>query len=186
MSLFSEPVRPGVELRLLETRHAEALYAHVDASREHLGAWLLDVAAWASADDARQFIRGNLDAFASGSGYGFGLWVDGVLAGMIGLGNVQAGSRAGMIGYWVGAAYQGRGLITDGVRVVLRFAFGELGLNRVEITCPADHPASRAIPERLGFVQEGIRRQTVWLRDEPHDEVVYGLLAAEWAAREAR
>ena len=181
MSLFSQPVRDGVELRLLEARHAEALYAHVAESREHLGQWLLDVAAWGSADDARQFIRGNLDAFANGSGFAVGIWVDGALAGMIGLGNVQAESRSGMIGYWIGAPYQGRGLVTDGVRVVLDYAFGELGLNRVEITCPADHGASRRIPERLGFRHEGTRRQSVWLRDEPHDEAIYGHLAAEWA-----
>jgi ribosomal-protein-serine acetyltransferase len=39
---------------------------------------------------------------------------------------------------------------------------------------------SRAIPEKLGFVQEGITRQEEWLYDHYVDHVIYGLLAKDW------
>jgi ribosomal-protein-serine acetyltransferase len=178
--MFGHAMRDGVELRLLEERHAAALYAHVEANRDHLGVWLEELAGMQSVDDARVFIRGGLDAFAKGSGLTLGIWVDGHLAGGIGLGNLQADSRAGMIGYWLGADYTGRGLVTDAVRVLLDYAFGELELHRVDITCPATNLRSRRIPERLGFREEGTRRQAVWVHGQPLDEVLYGMLAHEW------
>ena len=180
--MFSYALRDGVELRLLEERHAEALYAHVEANRAHLGAWLEELAGMQSVEDARGFIRGGLDGFAKGSGLTLGIWVDGRLAGGIGLGSIQTESRSGMIGYWLGADYVGRGLVTDAVRVLLDYAFGERELHRVEITCPATNLPSRRIPERLGFREEGARRQAIWVHGQPLDEVIYGRLADEWLA----
>jgi ribosomal-protein-serine acetyltransferase len=63
---------------------------------------------------------------------------------------------------------------------MVNYAFRELGLNRVEIQVATDNMRSRAIPERLGFTQEGILRDDVWLRDRFVDHVVYGMLAREW------
>jgi ribosomal-protein-serine acetyltransferase len=180
--MLSHTLRDGVELRLLEERHAEAFYAHVEASRAHLGTWLEEFEGMQSVDDARGFIRGGLDAFAKGTGLTLGIWVDGQLAGGIGLGNVQAETRSAMIGYWLGAPYLGRGLVTDAVRALLDYAFGERALHRVDVTCPALNTPSRHIPERLGFREEGTRRQAIWVHGQPHDEVIYGLLAPEWTA----
>jgi ribosomal-protein-serine acetyltransferase len=178
--MFSHSLRDGVQLRLLAPHQADVLGAHVRENRDHLDEWLPEMAAMDTTEAAATFIHEGLDAFARGTGASFGLWVDGQLAGVVGLGNVSTETRSAMIGYWLGAAYQGRGLITDAVRALLAYAFGELGLNRVEITCPHDHLRSRHIPERLGFREEGTRRQTVWVHGQPHDEVIYGLLAAEW------
>jgi ribosomal-protein-serine acetyltransferase len=50
----------------------------------------------------------------------------------------------------------------------------------VEIQCGEDNHKSRAIPERLGFQQEGIIRDGEFLYDHFHDVVVYGLLKKEW------
>ena len=56
-------------------------------------------------------------------------------------------------------------------------AFGELGLHRVEIKAAEGNRRSRAIPERLGFEQEGILREAECVDDRYMDLVVYGLLA---------
>ena len=70
--------------------------------------------------------------------------------------------------------------MTMACRAVLDYAFGELGLNRVEIWCAVDNARSRAIPERLGFTHEGTTRQSQWLSDHHVDEAVYGRLASDW------
>lgn len=73
----------------------------------------------------------------------------------------------------------GRG---GGGRAVVDYAFGRLGLHRVEIRCAADNHRSRAIPERLGFTQEGVLRESGYLNGRFVDMVVYGVLASEWRA----
>jgi len=53
-------------------------------------------------------------------------------------------------------------------------------MHKVVISCAIDNPRSRAVAERLGFVQEGILRQVGRLRDRYVDIVFYGLLVDEW------
>ena len=56
-------------------------------------------------------------------------------------------------------------------------------MHKVVISCEIDNPRSRAVAERLGFVQEGILRQVVRLRDRYVDGVFHGLLVDEWRTR---
>jgi len=65
-------------------------------------------------------------------------------------------------------------------------AFEEHQMQKVVISCAIDNPRSRAVAERLGFVQEGILRRVVWLHDRSVDGVFYGLLVEEWHARAER
>ncbi|MEN1761147.1 GNAT family protein [Anoxynatronum sibiricum] len=53
-------------------------------------------------------------------------------------------------------------------------------LNRVEIRCATGNHKSRAIPQQLRFVAEGVLREAEWLYDHYVDHVVYAMLASEW------
>jgi ribosomal-protein-serine acetyltransferase len=109
-----------------------------------------------------------------------GIWYSGELAGVIGHLGVDWTNRSTELGYWLGASFQGNGLATMACRVLTEHAFHELELNRVEIRCAPENTRSRAIPERLGFREEGTLRQDEWLNDHFEDTVVYGMLAADW------
>ena len=173
----------GVRLAPLETGDAGALIAHLDESRAHLRPWLPELDSIASFDDAAGFLAENARTEAAGSGVSYGLWCGARLAGVVGIGAIDRDAGTATIGYWLGADFVGRGLATAAVAAVIDHAFGTLRLRRVEITCPADNPRSRAIPERLGFTPEGTRRAALWLHGRPVDDVIYGLLAPEWASR---
>jgi len=105
---------------------------------------------------------------------------------MIGLHSIDWANRKTSIGYYVAKEAQGKGIVTRSVRAVLDYAFRELELNRVEIRCGVSNWKSRAIPERLGFTNEGIIRDGEWLYDHYHDLVVYSMLAREWFAKETK
>jgi ribosomal-protein-serine acetyltransferase len=87
------------------------------------------------------------------------------------------------IGYWLAAPWQGKGIMTTACAALIDHAFKELKLHRVEIRCATGNARSRAIPERLGFVKEGVIRQGEWVNDRFLDLAVYGMLATDWAAR---
>lgn len=105
---------------------------------------------------------------------------NGELAGVIGFHRVDWLNHSTSIGYWLAEDFQGKGIMTASCRCLLDYAFGNLGMNRVEIRCATENLRSRAIPERLGFTEEGLIRQAEWLYDHYVDHLVYGLLREEW------
>jgi ribosomal-protein-serine acetyltransferase len=107
-----------------------------------------------------------------------------VLAGEIGFDYIDWRNRLTEIGYWVGGAFEGKGLVSRACRVLVAHAFRDLGLNRVQIRCAVENRRSRAIPEKLGFQLEGTLRSIERLSDRFVDLVVYGLLAEEWQAQQ--
>lgn len=58
-------------------------------------------------------------------------------------------------GYWIRSSCTGRGLMTEAVNALTQYAFKQLGVGRITITCDATNIRSRKIPERLGFSLEG-------------------------------
>jgi ribosomal-protein-serine acetyltransferase len=178
--MFRLIVDDEVDLRLLEERHAEALYALTDQNRQQLRRWLVWVDRTNSPADSAAFIRNGLYQFSNSDGFQAGIWFKDQLAGGIGFHYWDWNNRKTEIGYWLGATFQGQGVMTRACRAMVDYAFGELGLNRVQIRCARDNARSRAIPLRLGFTEEGALRQAEWLIDHFEDQIVYGILAEEW------
>ncbi len=177
--MWSCSLGPDAELRLLEERHAEELFALTDRNRAYLREWMPWVDPTRTADDTRKFIRGTMEQFARNDGFVAGLWHAGRIAGSIGLHKVDWGNGATSLGYWVSADLQGKGLATRASRAIVDHAFRELKLNRMEIRCGVENKKSRRIPEKLGFKLEGVARQAEKLYDRFIDVAVYSMLASE-------
>ena len=67
-------------------------------------------------------------------------------------------SRQCETGFWVRKSAQGFGFATESTNVLLRYAFGALGMRRVGITHSAGNEKSRRVVEKLGFAPEGVQR----------------------------
>ncbi|MGW5421595.1 GNAT family N-acetyltransferase [Streptomyces sp. NPDC003943] len=81
---------------------------------------------------------------------------DGSIAGFININNiVRGGFLSGALGYGAFAHAAGRGLLTEGLGLVLAYAFGPLGLHRLEANIQPGNTASRALVRRAGFRLEG-------------------------------
>lgn len=178
--MFTHRLADDLELRLLEERHAEELFQVIDRSRAHIRRWMNWVDGVTGPDDQRAFIRRALEQFARNEGFHTGIWLKGALIGCIGCHFVNWVNRKTELGYWLAESAQGRGIMTRACAAVVDHAFTEWKLHRVLIHCAAENRRSRAIPERLGFTQEGVLRQSEWLYDHFVDLVAYGLLAPEW------
>ncbi len=62
------------------------------------------------------------------------------------------------IGYWLHTKHTKKGYIIEAIESLTQFAFNHLSCKRIEIRCDERNTASRRVPEKLGFVQEGICR----------------------------
>ena len=81
----------------------------------------------------------------------FTLRVGDAFAGLIGFKSADSTTLTIEIGYWLRSEYQGRGLMTAAAEALCRMAFGQMGMENVEIKCAAGNLRSNRIPLRLGF-----------------------------------
>lgn len=79
------------------------------------------------------------------------------ISGVININNIVRGSfLSASLGYYVGAEFAGRGLMGEGLELVKEYAFGELGLHRLEANIQPNNRRSIALVERCGFKFEGL------------------------------
>jgi ribosomal-protein-alanine N-acetyltransferase len=71
----------------------------------------------------------------------------------------------------------------EAVAVVLRFAFDQLGLHRVEAAIVPRNARSRRVAEKLGMRDEGTSERFLQIRGVWEDHVRYAITAEEWSAR---
>lgn len=181
--MFRIPVRPDLELRLIVYSHAELLFEAVQRDRAYLARWLPWVDDAQSVEVMTDWIRKGLDQFARNEGWHALLWHGDGIAGAVGFKPVDHANKIAEIGYWLAERYQGRGLITAAARAAMNYAFEEWRLNRIEIRCSAANERSAAVARRLGFEEEGLFRQAFRIRDEFHDQRLFGMLSERWLSQ---
>lgn len=172
----------GVTLAPLAAADAAEFHAVITANQPHLDRWLR----WSSTITGEPEAAAYLAHFATTGGMHLGLRVRGALVGGIVCWYIHRQNRNAEVGYWLAETAVGGGLVTRGVERMLAHLFEEQGLHRIEMQCAVENVKSRAIPERFGFRNEGVRRDSHWITTRFLDHVVYGLLEGEWKAREPR
>jgi len=132
--------------------------------------------------DARSDLAAQEQARLRGTELNFALAEPGRAAAMLGgatLQDVRLDQGCAAIGYWLAAQARGRGVATHTVRLLARWAFAELGLARLELTCGPDNEASQRVAERCGFTREGLLRSHVPFKGTRRDSVIFSLLPGE-------
>ena len=120
----------------------------------------------------------------SDTSYGFGVFVDGHFTGEINLnGIVRGAQQTGTIGYWIDRRHAGQRYTAEGVVAVLRFAFEEIDLHRVEICIVPRNANSRRIMEVLAIREEGLAERFLQINGVWEDHVRYAITTEEWTDR---
>ena len=124
------------------------------------------------------------DGFAARSGLSWTLTdarAD-VAIGSCSLFRIDPEHRRAEIGYALRRDRWGRGLAREACAALLDWAFGPLGLHRVEADVDPRNAASRGLLLRLGFASEGLLRERYFVGGEVTDTEMLGLLARDWRA----
>ncbi len=102
---------------------------------------------------------------------------DGPLLGQINYSTIVRGPLlTGTLGCHIDAAAEGRGLMTEALRLALDFAFGPLGLHRVTASYLPNNRRSARLLERLGFEVEGRARSLLFIDGAWRDHVLCALV----------
>lgn len=180
--MFIHKIDEDTALRLFNENDAEELYHLTISSKPYLKEWLGWLDHIKSVENSYANIKSRLNEMVENGGYpkSFAIMYKGEIAGTIGFNNINKTSRIGVVGYWLGEQFQGKGIMSKAFETIIDYGFNELNLNRIEVNVAEGNEKSRALPERFGFINEGKKRQAEWLYDHFVDHIVYGLLADEW------
>jgi ribosomal-protein-serine acetyltransferase len=183
---MKEPVKTitvteDIQLKQLELSDANDIFTTINRQRDYLGEWLPFVALTKEMSDSEEYIRSVLAVPAEKGDFVFVIRYKDGFAGLIGFKDTDNENRKTEIGYWLSEPYQKKGIITSSVMALIRFAFEEMNLNRIQIKCAVGNFPSKSIPQRLGFHFEGIERDGELLTGNCFTDIeVYSLLKNEF------
>lgn len=142
----------------------------------------LPLETWEGMDDAKRWYDKALQRHRDGEAI---QWVIGErggkrLYGSCILFGYEADNERAELGYCIGRPHWGQGIAREAVARLVDYAFGELGLRRLDARVDPRNGASGRLLRRLGFTHEGCLRQRQYLKGELVDVDLFGLLRPEW------
>lgn len=166
-------------LRPLYADDEPHLAALVEASRSPAATLL----PFYTEESLNAYIARQQTIFAEHSGILFGIesLADRQLCGALGL-RCDFPNRHAEVRFWIADAHANNGYATEALRCVIGYSFGYFRINRIHANHPASQPAAGRVLEKIGFPQEGRRREHLFIGGRGLDDVVdYGILLHEWA-----
>lgn len=174
--------RPSLAVRELRLTDEAAWRALRLSEHERLAPWDATVPAGDSEvmGTFPTVVRRQTRRAVLGESMPFVVEVDGVFAGQIAVDPITWGAtRSAQVGYWIGGAWQGRGIMRLSVALVLDHLLGPVGLHRVEINVRPENTRSLALCRGLGLREEGLRRGYMHINGAWADHVSFAALAEE-------
>ena len=168
-------------LRPFCSQDAEPIHQAVRESMGELGQWL----SWCHPDysiqDTLQFLSGRAEAFQKHSEYGFAIVerATGRFLGATGINQFEKAALRANLGYWLRTSATRRGYASQAAKLVVRWAFESLGLERIEIVAAVGNQASQRVAIRVGATREGIARKRLRVHFVQHDAVVFSLIRSD-------
>lgn len=133
--------------------------------------------------DAADFVDHAMRAGTNGAYFVIAAREDERYLGQVDLFTINWRLRSAEMGIVMGAeALRGQGYGTQAVQLLLTYAFGMLGLERVELEVAAENERAIRCYRRAGFVQEGVKRHAFMIGGRYSDLVIMSALAGDWRA----
>jgi ribosomal-protein-serine acetyltransferase len=173
-------VDESVSIVSMNDGHAAVLLELVNANRPHLRQWLSWVDHMQHEGHFLHFISQCQKKEAAGTDFAYLILYNGIVAGRIGLYNIDQQNKIGAIGYWLGQAFSGKGIVHRACVALTNFSFTTPDINRIELKCGTGNFKSQAVAERLGFKKEGIIHRGELLYNQFIDLHLYAMLKTEW------
>ena len=169
-----------VRLRALGEEDAKEFFALVEQSREHLRTWLPWVDSHLSEEHSEAFLSAAEMQLEMENGGLWGIEVNKALVGCVSLHWIQWDHRSTSLGYWLGKNFEGHGLAYDACRLLIHHCFEDLKLNRMEVSAAEANLRSLLLAQKLGFCEEGVRREYEHLHGKFWDHRALSMLLSDF------
>jgi len=173
--------RDGITIRRYQVTDIPLLYEAVCESINEISPWM----PWCNPDysiaDSSAWVLSRDEAWANEVERSFVITdaQTGAFLGAVGLNQFNRDHHFANLGYWVRISRAGRGVATTATLLAARFGLRTLAFQRVEILAAVGNRASQRVAEKAGAKKEGVLRNRLSLHGQPHDAVMYSLIASD-------
>lgn len=160
---------------------AGQLYESIRASLTEMGRWLPFAHMDYSLDESKDWIKKQPAEWKKGKAFNFAICDanTGEQIGGCGINEVSLVDMRANLGYWVRSDRTGRGIAPAAARLLAKWGFEVLGLQRIEITVALENTRSLRAAEKAGAKREGVLRNRINIGGKMHDAVMHSLLPGE-------
>ena len=173
-------INADIDLLTPHSRHARELFALIQTNLAHLNQWLNWPGLMKTPLDVASFLNTAARHNHTGTALILLLQYQGKICGVLSYNDFQAHDCSANIGYWLGEAYQGRGIISSALPVLMRHGFQDLDLKQVFIRVAEGNAKSAAVAKRLGFQWTHTQQDAETLHQQAINHHVYVMRREDW------
>jgi len=166
----------NISIELLDPAMAKDVFKLIDNNRHFLSQWLSWPAFTKKPSDFESFALAQQQLFDEGKGMTFIIRFHDHIVGVAGFNEIIQDRQLATVGYWLAEHAQGKGIITTVCRELIRIAFEDLNLSKVQLSAAEHNVSSRRVAERLGMAYEGCISHAENVNGNILSHAVYGLL----------
>ena len=182
---FGLPTIPGEKVTLREIRESDAAALMAMLTTEEVSEFISPLPR--TVDGFKSFISDVHDERLAGQSFCFGIVPAGYddAMGLFQVRQLEPGFGSAEWGFALGSPFWGSGAFQEGARGVVDFAFGIVGVNRLEARSIASNGRGNAALRKMGAIQEGILRRSFLRNGKYLDQILWSILKEDWRQAKA-
>ena len=141
---------------------AKKMFDLIDQNREHLRPWFPWIDGTKTIEDIVQYLCNKETMFIKKEKIAYGIYLDSKYIGNISMFDINWTHKSGEIGYWIDAKYQGKGYMTEAIKILEKYFFEDYQLHRIVIRCEDHNIPSNQIAKKCQYTPEGRLRKAVY------------------------
>lgn len=172
----------GNTIKIRKLKFSDAMDIYKNVKDKEVIKWTLSIPYPYPKDGAIKFIRKSHYKIKKKKSYDFGVVFKKTnrVIGIVSFNHVDWENKNAELGCWLGKKYWRQGLMTEAVKLILKFGFKKLKLHRIFAGLFEGNIASKKLLEKCGFKLEGKIRETRYRRKKWHNELTFGILRSEF------
>lgn len=165
----------NINLKILNVDDANDMLDYYIRNKEHLRRYEPSRdESFYSLEAQKQILVENYKQFLNGVGACFGIYKDNKLIGKIQLSSIVFGVfKSGIVGYSMDRVYQGRGYMKEALKILMEYAFKEMGLHRIEASTLLDNVRSQGVLKSSGFMELGVNKKYLFINGQWKDHITF-------------
>lgn len=167
---------------------AEKIFLSIDKNRAHLKEWFPWESETKKIEDSMKYLFETEEREKKFEELDYGIYLENKFIGKISAFDINKKNQRCEIGYWLSKDFINKGYMTEAVKVLEKYLFEDVKINRIQIRCDIRNIASASVAKKCGYVFEGELREVKYnlLKREYISEYVFSKLKKEYKPKKSR